>query len=455
MRLVIKSTKVGIYVLLLPAMLCASWSSQTSNTNSNLKNIDFVDARHGWAVGGEYYVQGDAVILHTTDGGTNWVDQTPGGIANGIDGLVGVSFVDTLTGWVIGRDTLQCSLILKTTDAGFTWIRQSLPIDTPTAVSVHFIDKNNGWISHGGPHGFSYQQVILRTTNGGDAWNIQGWDNYDGGTCQIFFADAQHGWAAGGTEMTPTTRGYIMATTDGGNNWIESYHWGASIPATWPLMTAVHFPVDALNGWGCGKLMGATGYNYEIRIVSTGDGGLNWNEVQIINDNSVGTPWDIDMVDLQNGWIVGAGGDILRTTDGFNTWHFDTSGVSTTLRALDFVDINNGWAVGGTGVILKYTGQEGIENIKAARPMIEDINFVSTIMVGGNIVFSISSSKSEIMDFSIYNPLGQRIFSKKIDIPKGVSSQSFSLPQSVSCGVYFLHTTMADKTITRKFILLE
>lgn len=55
------------------------------------------------------------------------------------------------------------------------------------------------------------------------------------------------------------------------------------------------------------------------------------------------------------GWTCGAGGLILKTTNGGNNWAQQTSGINVSLRAVFFISVNTGWAAGDNGVILKTT----------------------------------------------------------------------------------------------------
>jgi photosystem II stability/assembly factor-like uncharacterized protein len=55
------------------------------------------------------------------------------------------------------------------------------------------------------------------------------------------------------------------------------------------------------------------------------------------------------------GWSSGAGGVILKTTNGGNSWLSQPSGVSINLLAIYFTSVNTGWAAGESGVILKTT----------------------------------------------------------------------------------------------------
>ncbi|MEX1011099.1 MAG: YCF48-related protein [Balneolaceae bacterium] len=53
------------------------------------------------------------------------------------------------------------------------------------------------------------------------------------------------------------------------------------------------------------------------------------------------------------GWAAGAGGQILKTTDGGEIWDTRSSGASVRIEDISFVDANIGWAVGHSGLVLR------------------------------------------------------------------------------------------------------
>lgn len=57
--------------------------------------------------------------------------------------------------------------------------------------------------------------------------------------------------------------------------------------------------------------------------------------------------------DAQTGWIVGAGGTILKTTNGGNTWSSVSTTITSALYAVFFYDASNGWICGYAGKILR------------------------------------------------------------------------------------------------------
>lgn len=87
-----------------------SWRAFMPNSSYSINDIHFLDAFNGFAVGGNYSVEG--VILRTTNGGDNWiVDQSFPHDLNYID------FETSLKGTIYG-DT---GYTLRTTDGGQTW----------------------------------------------------------------------------------------------------------------------------------------------------------------------------------------------------------------------------------------------------------------------------------------------------------------------------------------------
>jgi hypothetical protein len=128
-----------------------SWSQQTTGTTARFAGIDFIDSENGWAVG----ISG--TILHTTDGGQNWSSQIQGTS----ELFHAVDFIDLDNGWVTGRN----GTILKTTDGGNNWYQQNTRTWYDVS-SVCFLDVNNGWVS--GDYG-----LIMATNNGGGIVSVE------------------------------------------------------------------------------------------------------------------------------------------------------------------------------------------------------------------------------------------------------------------------------------------
>ena len=213
----------------------ATWLQDSSSINEPTDAMSFATPSHGVAVGGNYNgwtAETHATCLRTSDGGNRWQAIHPytgtlpvmeritdvaypdtgflvavceGGrvlryLRDSVDaylvgsiwdtlavllpGLRSVSFIDTVSGTVVG----DSGRIWGTTNGGQTWSPQASGTGV-TLRSVQFLSENAGAIAGEGG-------TILGTTNGGTSWtpapgipavNLN----------KIFFSDPGHGWAVG------------------------------------------------------------------------------------------------------------------------------------------------------------------------------------------------------------------------------------------------------------------
>ena len=131
---------------------------------SQIRDIVFTDATHGWAVGVGWGSQG-GMILATTDGGTTWHQQP---VSAGLwEWFYSVDFVDARHGWAVGQD----GIIAATTDGGATWKRQSAPISYAIDLEqVDFVNTKRGWTAG---ESWGANGIILATKDGGSTWLAQ------------------------------------------------------------------------------------------------------------------------------------------------------------------------------------------------------------------------------------------------------------------------------------------
>ncbi|HIQ05341.1 MAG TPA: hypothetical protein EYH31_06550 [Anaerolineae bacterium] len=306
-----------------------TWELQAGDKYPRVRGIDFVDTERGWAA------LGDGVILDTTDGGYSWrwrqilVDQ---------QFVWDIDFVDRNTGWAAAR----WGTILKSTDGGETWFQQSSNGYGGWIYAVEAWDTQRVWMGTTG--WIEYNQGMLWTHDGGTRWNhthvganLVPWD--------ISFINGNEGWVA----MEGDSWSH---TTDGGQTWQRGFTqlWGWDDTPGW---MGVEF-VDSQTGW----LVGYGGSTTQPgRIVHTTNGGASWT-AQV--DGGVSRLEAIQMLDRQQGWVVGYEGTILATTDGGGTWVQQDSDTTADLEALIFVDVNHGWASGEHGAILAYGGTNAL-----------------------------------------------------------------------------------------------
>ncbi len=332
--------------LLPSAALAGAWAEQRSGTMAWLRSVHFVDARAGWAVGG------NGALVSTADGGANWkVRERPTA-----DTLRDVFFTDALNGWLVCERSIYAlaraeeprSYLMRTADGGETWSRVALTADDAGVLlaRVVFATPERGWA-------FGEMGALYSTGDGGATWQRQ-----RAPTQRLLtgasFLDASRGWLVGAA-------GTVLRTDDAGAMWRPAA--AINIPAApasfdaaarqagssrraaaaaSPRLNAASF-IDARRGW----TVGARGF-----VAATADGGRTWAAQDSGTDADLA---DVKFTDAREGWAVGASGTVLHTEDGGATWRQVASGTRHHLERLSFAGGARGWAVGFGGTIIAYT----------------------------------------------------------------------------------------------------
>lgn len=291
-----------------------SWLPQESNTNQNLNAVTSVNGKIAWIAGD------GGTLLATTDGGNIWNKQTTNTSAT----INSVYFVNSTTGWFVADG----GIIKKTTNGGANWTSQN-STTAYNLYSVIFEEGNDqiGWAAGGNDMGNS---VILKTTNGGTTWTAQT-SPVGGKVKSLTMMNRDFLWAqAGGTVIWTQNGGTTWQTVSG--NGLE---WGiiAVKAANWNSI------------WAVGQNSG---------VYHSTDAGDNWT---FTGTNGCGF-FDgaaLASANVENAWVAGPCGQILRTVDGGQTWNnqlIPNDYNNTTFRAIHFISPNIGWAVGNNGTIL-------------------------------------------------------------------------------------------------------
>lgn len=96
----------------------------------------------------------------------------------------------------------------------------------------------------------------------------------------------------------------------------------------------------------------------EGALLTSTDGGQNWDRRAIAERGDLSWP-DLYSVrfasDGKTGWIGGEGGLILRTIDGGETWHAQSSGTTENIFRITVVDPRTAYASGTNGLLLGTT----------------------------------------------------------------------------------------------------
>jgi photosystem II stability/assembly factor-like uncharacterized protein len=217
-------------------------------------------------------------------------------------------------GWTVGDSWNGYGTILYSSDSGNTWTRQGTgQVVNANMNSVSAVSPSVAWVSGNSYGGYG---TIYRTTDGGATWTRMGSAASipDTTLTKIHALNATNVWAVG--------TGTILHTTDGGNTWTNMVPSGYESTNLQGL-----FAVDATNIWVSGENQG--GY---ATLFKSADAGANWTRLTggvITNaDHLIG----ISAANAQTVWAIGGTGNgyiVLRTTDGGDTWTWQTGVVGS------------------------------------------------------------------------------------------------------------------------------
>ncbi len=428
-----------IYSLLIFLMAYGSalsqqyWIQQPCPTTKSLTRLTFTDTLNGWAVGDS------GAIVHTSNGGSNWIVQESS-INTPIEDLF---FINSQTGFAVSNDyTSSGTIILRTTNGGINWSNSRYPDTALIIRSVYFLDSLTGFFG-----GITLTDpVILRTTDRGVSWahtNIRLAICYDYPVLKFNFLNSLKGYACGGFF---DRAGICWQTTDGGLNWTDT-----CISAE-PL-----FDIYAVSN---DKILIAGGDpEYGSYVYSSSDAGSSWkgfflNTYGIAQRIAARTPAEL--------WIPCAIlGKFAVSLDTARNWFSIDAPDHVNVYDTRFINPYTGWSVGlrsdnFTGVILKYnTAVIGIMNEQAPvpdKPMLYQ-NYPNPFNPVTEISFSLV--KTGRVKLVIYDLLG-RIAAKLVDEIRqaGTFNEKFDAANLAS-GIYIYRIETAGFEQSKKMVLVK
>jgi photosystem II stability/assembly factor-like uncharacterized protein len=327
--------------------------------------VSFLSNQLGWvAVNLEGQQPPASVILHTSDGGRNWVQLN----SPGLSVVQQLAFPDAQHGWVLttadaaGNKTL-CA-VMATADGGQTWTQQwSEEIQQDGhPYRMQFLDTSNGFALIG--------NTFIATMDGGADWvqrpMAQGMSDLS------FSAPASGhplvGWAVGANS--------IWHTTDGGVTWHRQWTIPDNIKSEFTYSAGTISFVSPVSGWALFQGEAAMQQRSKL-VLHTDDGGSNWSATSayLPPANQAGLPPNKAPHYAATCFVpVSAATALLaaspptdypvlcRTTDNGSDWETLSDGMSGvsglpkgTWGDLSFVNDSEGWAA----VIIQTPAQAG------------------------------------------------------------------------------------------------
>ena len=398
--------------------------------------MDFSDTLHGW-VGRSPYTS-DA-MLRTVDGGRKWdIATTLTPRSTNIGPIKGMSFVDSLNGWIAVPDDIT---LYRTRDGGKTWKDlyvahyPGLPLD-----NIKFLDTLHGW-SIDRDTGWGLTRIQI-TKDGGKSWrSVQAANPYPYSYQMI---DTLRGWIVGPA---------INKTTDGGLSWQTQSYDSLFGSITVYQLRASSF-VDSLHGWA-----GSTPSDY---IIYTNNGGNTWTTLGHVDVAITPIIQNIQFTDTLNGWVCGTSfyfgslrGIVYKTTDGGKTWTLMLRGVSEGFEKIKMFDRCHGWLLSHDGTIMALDPTTGIpcesfivpESISLSQNYPNPFNPVTTVRF--------SLPKWQHVTITVSDELGRNVMTL-YDAETDAGEHSVPVNASaLSSGVYFYTMKTGGQLTTKKMTVIK
>jgi photosystem II stability/assembly factor-like uncharacterized protein len=414
-----------------PVLSQQYWTKVNSPASKSLWKCHFVDSLYGWAAGDS------GTIVHTSNGGQNWILQNSGIDFYQIDDIF---FINHSTGWALSNDFLYTgTIVLRTTNGGALWTNYRYPDTSRVFNVVYFLNPQVGFLT-----GFS--GLFMKTTNGGANW----FDTYvDTSFCpllymlqktRLYFINDNTGFAAGG-QMD--VQGMVWNTTNGGLNWIT--HCVSAEPI---------FDITAVSPL---KIVGTGGdFEYGMSVIISRDGGFSWEpDVTGIfgRGKSVAfrTPSELWIpLDFSQNFAVNLDSGNIGTH-----WYEIQAADSTAVFATIFLSPTLGWSFGSKGNILKYNpdviGIQGNQSIADKFRLAQ--NYPNPFNPSTVIGYELQTGG--IVKIDIFNIQGELVSSlENVYRPAGYHDVLWDA-QNMPSGVYFYRLTAGSKSISKKMILLK
>jgi photosystem II stability/assembly factor-like uncharacterized protein len=325
--------------------------ASVSKVPYQVRQLSFVDALRGWALGTTFKGQRSYMMLaRTTDGGATWhylPFQNPS-LANATADAWHISFDNAATGWLYGNQ------LYVTNDGGQTWTLTTSAFGQyviALASSGHSVWSviNPGCL---GPTTCPGQLEL--SSDGGASWS---WTHVSmvGFGAQIVRLGPATGWIL---EWQPGAQGgssKLVVTHDGGATWVTLT---PPCPAEDSFEDRMAALPDGTLWVICGGQPGAGQQIKQLAISS--DGGQHWTYPP--NQPSGGYVRELALSSPTTGWLALSRGVLEVTPDSGQSWQTaDSRGVAVEVAwsgalAVMFTDSLHGWAATSTEIFRTSDG---------------------------------------------------------------------------------------------------
>lgn len=286
------------------------WLAATLDAPCDVTDIDFSDARHGFAT------CAFSDVMTSEDGGLNW-HVTHTGLQQSL-----------LWAHAESSDVLYAARLgfYRSDDRGQTWTELGgLSGFDDSVFDAHLFDAQRISLLKGSD--------LYHSQNGGHDWTLVYPAPFDVFFSKLNFPTAATGFATGGITTSWRNSGHVARTDDGGQSW-------TLLPFAHGHIYAADF-FDATHGIVAVQ---------DAQLYATADGGATWELLGATpNDDLL---LDIAHRDAMHWYAVSINGALYETRDGGQSW--ETAYQDPNGNALVSLSIRNAAIAGGNGGVVLY-----------------------------------------------------------------------------------------------------
>jgi photosystem II stability/assembly factor-like uncharacterized protein len=300
----------------------AQWIAQQSGIEATLSDVVMLDSVTAIAVGR------NGSILRTEDAGETWIDMSLplayGGFWNA------VSFFDFNHGMIVG----DSGIVFTTSDAGKGWNWHRIPDNRKcfsalgTGPGRFYVGTDSGW--------------IYKTLDMGATWTSEKISNW-----QIRTLFAWRGVYVMGLPVYALTPFSLCSSTE-----FPEGSWKETVLPEFQGLGSEGFDAEFSKGGGPGYIVGVQGdFRSAPAILKNATSDTVWKSTGsgILRD---GEFYGVSAPSEKTVYVCGSNGMMYKSSDAGGTWIDQTVTTRRSIRAVFFLNETRGFAVGDSGLIL-------------------------------------------------------------------------------------------------------
>lgn len=416
------------------------WVEQTSGVTVQLTSVSPITEMNIWVCGYS------GTVLRTTNGGSNWLNVSGGGIPNTVSlvSIWGIDASTAITAGYVGSDTW----IWRTSNAGANWVQV---LSQPGGFINGIVFKRNQPL-----HGFAQGDPVggrwslFKTSNGGINWDSAG--------CYLPQAGTEAGWNNSifiGTQAPYSFNTGLDSSIWFGTNNTRIYY-STNFGSTWISQSTA----PEVNTYALAMIFfgGGEGLAGGTNLIRSSNYGANWSSQASLGTGNfsgfVMFPAPVDFYGYC--WYTRNTTSIYRGMYG-SSWAIEYTAPAGNYRY--FTNVRNGtvcFGVRSNGGITRcnyfvsgitQTGNNIPENYSLSQNYPNPFNPVTQI--------SFEVSNNEVVKLSLFDAAGREI---EVLVDKVLSPGTYSAvwnAEKYSSGIYFYRLSAGKYHETKKMILLK